>query len=244
MRAIRPPVASITRLTASNDTGACEIYETARTDFAHLCAIRHFSSLYSLLPLYPAIGLFCIPSCRLSNLLFSVRICWEIFFGSDENARLSFSFPPLLFETIKISRLKVWWKIEEYFSVLPFPSSLPLILRRFGVAAATDTSCMSLSCKRAVTRLRLTSIVSVAGQTTAYLMGDRCDVAKYGRIAWSKLSFAKRISFYLTLRVSNCLFNSMFQYSKTICEQLITIFMHLAFLPFAASIWAELWRWK
>lgn len=116
-----PPVASITRLTASNDTGACEIYETARTDFAHLCAIRHFSSLYSLLPLYPAIGLFCIPSCRLSNLLFSVRICWEIFFGSDENARSSFSFPPLLFETIKISRIESLMEDRRVFFSSSFP---------------------------------------------------------------------------------------------------------------------------
>lgn len=121
MRAIRPPVASITRLTASNDTGACEIYETARTDFAHLCAIRHFSSLYSLLPLYPAIGLFCIPSWRLSNLLFNVRICWEIFFGSDENARSSFSFPPLLFETIKISRIESLMEDRRVFFSSSFP---------------------------------------------------------------------------------------------------------------------------
>lgn len=69
------PAPSITRLTASNDTGACEIYETARPTLltSALYAIRHFSSLYSLLPVYPAIGLFCIPSSRVSNVLFNVR---------------------------------------------------------------------------------------------------------------------------------------------------------------------------
>lgn len=59
------------------------------------------------------------------------------------------------------------------------PSSLRLVpFACVGVAAATsapaaDTSCMSLSCKRAVTRLRLTSIVSLAGQTGGYLATDR-----------------------------------------------------------------------
>lgn len=46
MRAIRPPAPSITRLTASNDTGACEIYETPRpTLLTSLLDTYHFSSL-------------------------------------------------------------------------------------------------------------------------------------------------------------------------------------------------------
>lgn len=59
---------------------------------------------------------------------------------------------------------------------------------------------MSLSCKRAVTRLRLTSIVSVAGQTAVYLTGDRC-----GEMRWDCMAkgadIAEGASFYLVLHV-------------------------------------------
>lgn len=90
--------------------------------------------------------------------------------------------------------------IIELFFCLFLLLLLLLLFRRFGVATAADTSCMSLSCKRAVTRLRLTSIVSVAGQTAVYLTGDRC-----GEMRWDCMAkgadIAEDASFYLALHV-------------------------------------------
>lgn len=60
---------------------------------------------------------------------------------------------------------------------------------------------MSLSCKRAVTRLRLTSIVSVAGQTAAYLARDRCGEMRWDCVA-KGAAIAEGTSFYLALNVS------------------------------------------
>lgn len=95
---------------------------------------------------------------------------------------------------------------SAYILLASSPSLLLLLFRRFGVAAAADTSCMSLSCKRAVTRFRLTSIVSVAGQTAAYLTRDRCgemrrDCSARGTARGT--TTAEGASLYLALCVSS-----------------------------------------